>query len=149
MRKYILWLPITSGNVLLNCTLVQSFKTRHSAEYIADKLRRRVMYPRFELTAVRLAFFGPDNNVPVHLVESIPATILEGFHREICPVLTLECAAEFCNPEWNYGGYRPHVAFRQGRCLPIGEKVMVEYVQLWEWERDRKVMRREMPLSAD
>lgn len=152
MPTYLLSMPIMPvmigtcyEQLPLHCTLFQYFETDEPRESIARELRSLCGFsPSFQLTRGMRTRFGPQNDIPVFLVQA-----QSGLHKLHWNVLLLlrDLRARILNPEWAGDGYRPHVTIQGTHPFLDGATVTADHAVLVERVPEGKLIRAKFPFA--
>ncbi len=143
-NQYLLVLPIEAtpmgvrypqGESLpLHCTVMPWFRLGqdYSFEELNHDLHRLTIEHRegeIELISRRLEFFGPNVDVPVHMLEK--NNELNLIHTELL-VLLAHAGCRLTEFRWIGAGYRPHVSNTKSSIFKPGTRHIAHYLTLIE-----------------
>lgn len=125
----------------LHCTVMPWFQfySEYDFEHFRIWLNALVNQKPIELVSEFPAMFGPDNTVPVHVLERNPA--LELLHTQIFLHLA-QARATPSELRWVGAGYRPHVTtVRENQFLP-GTRHIAKTIAIVERGKDERGMKK-------
>jgi 2'-5' RNA ligase len=149
IRKYLFAIeidPVKEGEVYnrlpLHCTLMHWFLSEKAPEEIAAAVSEALQkQPSVELVSVEPALFGPNNDVPVHLLAKSESFTL--LHMNLIGVLIV-LDVQFTASQYVGSKYRPHVTIIGEHSFPVGSRKKAERIFLAESLDDKMPSNKKM-----
>lgn len=150
-REYLIALPVEempegatyapSRSLPLHCTAMQWF--RLESQFDRARLFNEMMLaalgpetPYIELVSEAREFFGPNREVPCHVLARNEDLNL--LHTELFMRLSKAQCSFLAPLAWLGAGYRPHVSDAEGRSFPIGSRHRATSMALVERNAERR-----------
>lgn len=153
MNAFMIFLPIDPMSVglefksaPLHCTLMPWFQTSASVAEIEQLIRNKCSkYRSLTLISGEPALFGPENDIPVHVLE--PNLDLQTLHLELFDALNAN-GARFLD---RYAGpcYQMHVSNHKGRVFGPGMRLTVKKAHLIRPVDEKDLSRKRVAAEID
>lgn len=114
----------------LHCTLIHWFcSDREPSEIERCVIEAAMTQPKTVLRSLGPSLFGPDKNIPVHILEKNRE--LEDLHMNIFNALN-DLLVTFTHPAYVGPEYKPHISDSEGAYFFTGSEMLAERIYLVE-----------------
>lgn len=130
-----------------HCTIMHWFRTGASVEQTVEAIAPVLAKtPAVELRAGEPALFGPNHDVPVHLIE--PSKILHELHLRVLSTLS---GVEIVHTEPSYtaAGFHPHVTTQSEGDFPTSSKHVSRHASIIEAHDIQRVKGKEAVVKIE
>ena len=127
----------------LHVTLAETFAIQQDLPTLIDSISTVARHHEpVRTTAVNEANFGPNQDIPVILID-MPPTLMS-LHNDIVSSLESNCGASFNNPHYIKDGYVAHSTIRSDTQLHRGDSIIIDSLSIVDMFPDSDPYRRKI-----